>query len=72
MTITIEGASITPKWDTLQSAIREMLDNEEGRIVRIARRDKGCAYRDAGEYDLDFCPYPTGDMVTIVLVVRQS
>jgi Fe-S cluster assembly iron-binding protein IscA len=72
MVITIEGVSVTPTWDTLQDAIRQMLDNEEGVIVRISRRDGGCSYRTAGEYDLEFCPRPTGDMVNVTLIVRQS
>lgn len=70
MTITIAGAKQAPTWVTMQDMIRQALNSEKGVLTRIARTDRNCSYRDAGEYHLEFVPLPTGDMVSIVLVVK--
>jgi hypothetical protein len=53
MKITITHCRYTPKWSTLQEVIREVTNDESCVISRIQRHDKGCGYRDPGEYELD-------------------
>lgn len=53
MRITIDHCRYTPKWDSLQTIIREATNDESCVITRISRVDKGCDYRKPGEYDLD-------------------
>lgn len=72
MRITIDGASRTPTWEHLQACVRDMLDNEEGVFVRIARPYGGCNYRATGTYAIEFLPLPSGDIISIVLEVEPS
>lgn len=54
ITITINGpVRYTPKWETLQQTLREMLSDDEAFFSRIARKDKSCDYRGPGEYELN-------------------
>lgn len=70
MIITITGCKNTPKWETLQQAVREALgsDDDNGRFTRIARVDNGVNYRDPGKYELTFTPR-SGDDINIELNV---
>ena len=54
MNITFTNCRHTPKWETLQQAIREATDDEIGVITGIRRIDGNCDYRGPGEYDLTF------------------
>ena len=67
MKITIEGAQLTPSWETLQEVVIQCL-KQSGRFVRIRRRDNGCHYRGCGVYDVEFIP-DRGDAVQIELDV---
>ena len=53
MKITITHCRYTSKWETLQTVIRESLNDEGATITRIHRLDGGCNYRDPGKYELD-------------------
>lgn len=53
MKITITHCRYTPKWESLQTVIREATNDEKATITRIARKDGKCDYRAPGEYDLD-------------------
>lgn len=76
-TITIESTRIrtrfTPRWDTLQTAIIEMI-GYPGDLVRIARKDGKCDYRAPGDYTLGFRirgkTRPEEETVTIDFSVR--
>ena len=68
MDITITNCRYTPRWDTLQSLIRETTDDEKATITRISRLDRHCGYRDPGEYDLD-ARLGDGDSLNIRLTV---
>ncbi len=54
MKITITDCKYTPSWETLEQVLREATDRLVGQIVRISRKDKGCGYREVGEYEVDF------------------
>ena len=70
MRIKIEGAKNAPKWETLQSMIRESINDDAGKLVRIARTDNGCDYHGCGEYDLDFRT-ATYDIIPVRVVVSN-
>lgn len=70
MRITISRALYAPTWTALQEVVRQALDDEAGRFVRIARSDGKCGYRDIGVYAVEFLP-SVGDMVLIHLEVTQ-
>ena len=53
MQITLTHCRYTPKWDSLQTIIREATNDESCEITRISRVDNGCDYRAPGEYELD-------------------
>lgn len=44
----------TPKWNTLQNAVREAIGDPKATLVRIYRTDRGCDYRGPGEFEVDF------------------
>ena len=56
LTLTITGdVQYGPSWDALQTLIRGMVNDDEGVLTRIARRDAGANYRaKSGTYDLTF------------------
>ena len=54
MQITITHCRYAPKWDSLQTVIREVVNDPDGTIIRIARKDNGCNYRSPGKYSLSF------------------
>lgn len=68
MTITIDGATQTPKWATTQKLIATAL-GIPGVLTRIRRDDNGCNYRLAGVYSLTFTPN-FGDDTQVTLIVR--
>jgi len=53
MKIEITNAQCAPEWTTLESLIRESLNDEKATVIRIARRDGGCNYSEPAEYDLE-------------------
>jgi hypothetical protein len=53
MKIVITNCRHTPKWESLQTIIREATCDEKATITRISRKDRGCDYRAPGEYELD-------------------
>jgi hypothetical protein len=52
MEITITHCRYTPRWDTLQKAIREATADPSATINRIQRADRSCDYRKPGEYSV--------------------
>jgi len=52
MEITITHCRYTPKWETLQTVIREATNDESATLTRIRREDGGCGYREPGVYNL--------------------
>lgn len=54
MNIVITHCRYIPKWDSLQTIIREATNEPDGKLIQISRRDKGCNYRELGIYDLKF------------------
>lgn len=53
MEITITHCRYTPRWDSLQTVIREATNDTSATLTRISRVDGGCDYRKPGVYDLD-------------------
>ena len=51
--ITIKGALLAPKWETLQEVLQQMTKTT-GKLTRIARLDNGVNYQAPGEYALTF------------------
>lgn len=70
MKIRIEGAQNAPKWETLESIIRESVNDDTGKLIRIARVDGRSNYHGCGEYDLDFRT-ATYDIVPVRVVVTE-
>ena len=70
ITITITGQIKSgPSWEALQELLSGVL-NQDSRITRIVRRDKGCNYRAAsGVYDVECVP-EMGDVVNVELFVN--
>ena len=55
MKITIEGSAVeTPRWGTIQRVLRELLNDDDGKLTRIARPDGRANYRALGVYELTF------------------
>ena len=54
MEIVITNCRYAPSWDSLQTVIRDAVNDPEGTIVRITREDNGCGYREPGKYNLSF------------------
>ena len=54
MEITITHCRYAPKWESLQTVIREATNDHGGRLVKIDREDGGCNYRETGVYHLLF------------------
>jgi len=54
MNITIDNCKYTPRWDTLQTLIREVTDDSKGVMIGINRKDGGCDYRGPGGYMVSF------------------
>ncbi len=54
MQITITHCRYAPNWHSLEHVIRDVTNEDAGRLIRISRRDGGCGYREPGVYDLGF------------------
>ena len=54
MDIVITHCRYAPRWETLETMIREATNEADGRLVRIKRKDNGVDYRAIGVYRLDF------------------
>jgi hypothetical protein len=69
--ITITGSiKFGPSWDALQTVVRSMVGDDEGVLVRIARRDGGVNYRaTAGVYDVTF--RTAGEEIPVTLTVNS-
>ena len=70
--ITIKGARYTPKWDTLQTAVREMIHpdgDSDATLVKISRPDNKCGYREPGVYELNV--RVDGDIMPLKLTVEN-
>lgn len=66
--LNLEGSRFTPSWELLDALIRSAYHgcspthgNTEcecflphGRLIQIHRRDRGCGYREPGDYDLTY------------------
>ena len=72
MKITITNCRYTPKWDTLQTLLREATNEHAGQLTRIARADGGCDYRKPGVYNLSFTHDHGQCSTPIVLTVEGS
>ena len=68
MKITITHCRYAPRWDSLQTVIREAT-NDQGEFIKIRRRDGGCDYRNPGVYDLDF-KQANKTILPIVLTIK--
>ena len=53
MEIAITHCRCTPRWDSLQTIIRESTNDESATLIRINRPDGCCDYRRPGVYELD-------------------
>lgn len=72
VTITISGVYHTPNWSTIETLLREMLDDKSrkrGQLNRIARKDGKSWLNSHGEYELGYLSSFNEDC-TIKLVVR--
>jgi len=69
MKITIDHCRYTPRWETLQTLLRETTNDHKGVVIGISRRDRGCDYRAPGGYDVRFRLF-NGCVLTINLEVK--
>jgi hypothetical protein len=67
--ITHDPNAIAPSWDTLQTIVRQTLQDDSGRFTRISRQDQSCNYRARGCYDVTYTP-ESGDDVRILFSVE--
>lgn len=70
MTIIIRGVSTTPKWETIQRLVEEIIG--DGLLTRISRVDNGYNYRAPGAYVVDFMSLPTGDIVPVNILITEK
>ncbi len=54
MEITITHCRYAPKWESLETVLREATNEPHGQLIRVSREDKGCDYRGLGVYNLGF------------------
>lgn len=54
MEITISHARYAPTWTTLERLLREVTNQHDGCLTRVARKDNRCDYRAPGVYNLGF------------------
>ena len=71
MKITITNASLTPRWESLQTIIRESTGDESANLIRISRDDNGCDYRKTGAYTLGV-RMENDSMMPVMLTVEAS
>jgi len=53
MIIKITDCTLAPKWETLQTMVRESIYDKDAVFTKINRKDSGCNYRSPGEYELE-------------------
>lgn len=68
MEMTITHCRYAPKWETLNTLLREATP-QDGMLVRISRRNRGVDYRAPGVYDLGFLQ-ENGTVLPITLTVQ--
>lgn len=74
--IEISGTYMMPRWETIQTLIREMVRDDDGMLVKIDRiNPDGTSHGDYGSpgvYDLRWrFSGPVTDLLTIELVVTE-
>lgn len=74
ITVTIQGAGVrhTPAWETLQTALREVLADDSALMVRIAREDRRADYRGPGAYAVELLVRDGSETLDVRLVVGVS
>lgn len=80
ITISITGTSYAPSWETVERMIEESIfgrlirsdEDRRGKLIRIARRDKGVNYTAPGEYDLTWHYFHDHMDIQVALIVDNG